>query len=390
MKYRVFFFLYIQAIIVNAQIAEIPFALQDNGHIHLKVKVNDFQESLNFVFDTGATADLLGIKIAEKLGIKGNYKQSIPGAGGVKSYDIALNQKLSLSEKITIDNSNLVLTDLSRFHDVSDSSFDGIIGYSILRNHITWINYQEKKLSLYKEINNINLIDYHTIPFKFHRGIPIPQFDISIKLKNGEIFSGRILFDSGAGLTLLVNTPFNKKNKLSDKFKKSIVSRSENLSKMSSSEKVAIASLTLGGFTFEDLTITLSDDTSGVSSYDGYLGIMGAKIIKRFHVILDYSSKKLYLKPNQFYKKKFDFPLSGIRLKRKDQNIIVDYVDKSSPAKKLGLKVGDKIISINNNSTQSIRTYKRLLKKEGSTVILKVMNASSEIKTYTFQLNKLL
>lgn len=388
--FYIFLLVLIQSILLNAQVATIPFEIKDNGHLYLKVKVNNSKEALNFVFDTGATSDLLDKGIAEKMGIKANYQQSVQGTGGSKTYDIATNQKLVLPKDIVIKNTNLVFTDLSRFHEALDDGFVGIVGYSLLRKFITKIDYQKQQLVLYKKISDLNISSYSKIPFRFDRGIPIPQFDISIQLKNGESFTGKILFDSGAGLTLSINTPFNQENKIHKKSGKSIISKSQGLSKKSISEKVAITSLTIGDFTFKDLAIRISNEESGVSAYDGYLGILGAQIIKRFNIVLDYSTKTLYLKPNSHYGKKFEFPLSGIQLKKKKNGIIIDTIVETSPAYKAGLRNGDLIIAINGKTSKQLKTYREMLKKENETVTLKVKNSSGKLGAFTFKLQRLL
>lgn len=388
--FLVSFLAFAQCILLNAQIATIPFEIQDNGHIYIKVKVNNSSEVLNFVFDTGATADVLDKEIAKKLSIKATYKQSIQGTGGSKSYDIATNQQLFLPDNIVLRNTNLVFTDLSRFHDSSDDSFTGIIGYSLLRRYITKMDYQNKQLVLYEKIIDVDINNYFKIPFRFDRGIPIPQFDISIQLKNGETFTGKILFDSGAGLTLSINTPFKKNNNIDKKISKSIISKSESLSKASISEKVAISSLTIGRFTFKDLTIKISNEEQGVSAYEGYLGILGAQIIKRFNVVLDYNTKTLYLKPNSYYPKEFEFPLSGIRLKKKNGVIVIDTVSETSPAYKAGLRNGDKIVSGNGKKSNLLKYFQDLFKNEGNTVTLEVKTSSGKLKSCTFKLKRLL
>jgi predicted aspartyl protease len=384
------YFAFFGALPIVAQVAEIPFETKDNGHIYLKVKVNNSDKVLNFVFDTGATSDLLDTKTSKKLGLKADYQQTVEGAGGSKKYDIILNQKLQLESGIAIDNTHLVLTDLSSFHELSDHGFYGILGYSLLKDYITKIDYEKNKLVLYKTIDEVNLSDYKAVPFVFGSGIPIPQFDISITLRNGETFSGRVLFDSGAGLSLSVNTPFSKKHQLAKKAEKSIITKSQNLSTTSFSEEIAISSLKIAGYEFKDLTITLSDDTTGVSSYESYLGIMGAKIIQRFHVILDYKAKKLYLKANRNFNTPFEFPLSGIRLKTTNGQVIIDNVATSSQAYQLGLRKGDRVIAINNLSKKRVAEYYNMLKKEGETVVIKVLKPSGDTKRYTIKLVRLL
>lgn len=95
MKLITLFLSLIISIHLNAQIAEIPFELK-NGLILLDVNVNDNTEANTFIFDTGATSDLLDSTSADKLGLEANYKHDVSGAGGTKSYDIILNQKLKL------------------------------------------------------------------------------------------------------------------------------------------------------------------------------------------------------------------------------------------------------------------------------------------------------
>lgn len=374
---------------LNAQIAEIPFELK-NGMILLDVNINDNTEVSTFIFDTGATSDLVDSTIANKLGLKSNYKQPVAGAGGTKFYDIVLSQKLTLQNKIEIDGTHLVLTDLTKLKDRLERNFDGIIGYSLLKKYITKIDYENQKILLYNKIENIDTKGYKSINFKFENGIPIPQFDISITLRNGETYTDKILFDSGASLTLLINTPYNEKHKLSEKTGKSLISKSENLHGESISERIAIQSINIGGYELNDMVIAIAHDKNGVSSYENYLGILGAKIISRFNIVLDYSTSKLYLKPNNIYNKPFEFPLSGIKLKKVEDNIIIYRIEKTSTAYKKGIRKGDKLISVNKDSSRNITAYKELLKREGDKIYLTIINSKGETKKIKIQLKRLL
>lgn len=376
---------------LEAQVAEIPFELEDNGHTILKVKVNDISEVLNFVFDTGAMTDLLNASVAEKMGLKANYQQPVSGGGGTKTYDFILSQKLVLQNNIEVENTNILITDLTQLSSIADRDIDGVMGYSLLKDYFTKIDYDSKKLLLYEKMEDIDLTGYKAIPFQFKNGITIPQFDVSMTLNNGEKFTGLVLFDSGAGsFTLWINTPFSRTNQLSKKAVKSIITQSQNLTKKSSLEEIAIKSVDIAGFTLEELTVFLSDDELGVSSYEGYLGLLGAGIIKRFNVILDYDAKTLYLKPNKNFKSNFVFPSSGIRLKRADNKILIYSVDKTTPAYKMGIREGNEIISVDGDISGSLKIYNRLLRREGAEVSLKILHADGEIKTHKLKLMRLL
>ncbi len=374
---------------VFGQVAEIPMDIEPGGHTFVKVKVNDLKRELDFVFDTGATADLIDKKIADEIGIKGNYQQKIDGASGAETYDIALNQTLHLNNKVKFDHNNLVLKDLSNLNNVFGKHMDGIIGYSIISKFITKIDYENNKLVLYRKLKNIDLEGYSKIPFSFNNGIPIPQFDISYTLTNGEQYTGPILFDSGAGLTLLVNTPFVNTNNIRSKVDKRILNESEGLGSSSVSEIIRIKSLTIGDHTFKDLSISLSNSKGGVTAMPEFMGIMGAKIIKRFSIILDYEKQELYLKPNKFYAEDFKFPLTGIKLKKEGKHIKVAGVDKTTPAYESGLRVGDRILKINGKK-RPLSEYNKLLIKKGNKLTIEYLNKVGEKKVISLMLENLL
>ncbi|NQX85925.1 MAG: aspartyl protease family protein [Flavobacteriaceae bacterium] len=380
---------FIISVHLNAQIAEIPFELKDDL-ILLKVNINDDHEYKTFIFDTGATSDLLDSTTADKLGLKANYKTDVSGASGAKSYDIILYQKLTLQNKIEIDSTHLVLTDLTRLKNKLERDFDGIIGYSLLKKYITKIDYENQKILLYNKIENIDTKGYKTINFKFENGIPIPQFDISITLRNGDTYTNKILFDSGAGLTLLINTPYNENHKLSKKAGKSLISKSENLHGESISEEIAIQSMNIRGYEFDEMVIGIAHDKEGVSSYENYLGLLGAKVISRFNIVLDYSTFTLYIKPNKAFSKSFTFPVSGIKLKQINGNILIDRAEETSSAYKKGIRKGDKLISINNDSSGDITVYRDLLTKENEKVCLTIINSEGKTKKIELKLKRLL
>jgi len=138
------------------------------------------------------------------------------------------------------------------------------------------------------------------------------------------------------------------------------------------------------------LVVSLSHDKEGVSSYEDYLGILGGEIISKFNAILDYSSSILYLKPNSTFNEPFEFPLSGITLKKVADNIIIERVEQTSEAYQYGVRKGDQLISINNNSSKDIEVYRNLLKKEGERVSLTIVDTNGKTKKINIMLNRLL
>lgn len=369
-------------------VASFPIKFIDNNSIYFEAKINN-QKTLTFLFDTGASTSLLDKESAQALNINPTFETEVAGAGGNIKYQIAQNQKINIMD-IQIDSVDFVLEDLSRLKKAGQYTFDGIIGYSLLKTFITEIDLDQKVINLYPRNAKLNLSAYTIQSFDFFNNINIPQMRIAIELKNGKKLNGRVFFDSGAGLGLLVNTPFSKKHDIIHSTNKHLTSFNNNLSKKSVMQDIAIKKLYFAGYDFQNLPVSLATDEAGVSSFEGYLGIMGADIIYKFNTILNYDTKKIYLKPNTLFALPFQANLTGFSISTNDKKeIYISKISQESPAYKKGIREGDLLISVNNDNSQDITSYRNLLKAEGKKVRLLIKNKTG-LKTYKLKLKNLL
>ena len=281
---------------VSAQIAEIPFTIEGN---HMLIEVYDSKGvKRDFMFDTGAEPTLLDATLAKNNGLQPDGYVEVTGANDNKSLAYVSNQTFSLTDKIILKKIHVILSDLSTFKN----KFDGVIGYDLLEKYVVKIDYIHKKLLFYKRIKELSTSGYTAIPFRFWNDTYIAQFDISMVLQSGSVLKGRILFDTGAGLTLKIGEPFAKKNNLSEKIGKTVEGSARGLHSASSHKLASVKEVRIDTFSLKDMIVQVSTNRSGVSGNADYMGIMGNVIISRFDIILDYRKKMLYLKPNaQFY-----------------------------------------------------------------------------------------
>jgi FKBP-type peptidyl-prolyl cis-trans isomerase len=289
---------------LKAQVARIPFEF-DGTHLYIKVRVNE-SDTLHFVFDTGSTGGAtIDSSAAGKAGIgKENLQTvSIAGNGGVQSYNMALNQTLKLGN-IEFKNINIVLANFASLSASSGARIDGIAGDDILDKYVTELDFDHKALSLYKDIKFLDTTGYTPIPFEFSKNIHIPRFPISITLANGETFTGMVMFDTGNSLSLIVSTPFSKFHDFNSKLGETYISRGRGFSAETQEQVAVIKSMSFNGFHFGKMSVRLTVNDKATPA-DGYLGILGIEVIKHFNVILDYSHKMIYLKPNKNYNSTF-------------------------------------------------------------------------------------
>lgn len=391
---RRLFFSILAAFVLNAipqgkskGLIELPFELVDNRNILFDVVVGKGEDTLTFYFDTGAGSAALDKNQAKRLGIESEIQTPITGAGGSEMYDVALNQRLKVGGQ-TLKGVNLVLLDMTELRETLGRPFYGILGYHILREFVTEVDFDRQVITLYSRGRQPNLRGYSTHSFKMSSS-RIPIIPVTMQLENGRRYQGDVFFDSGAGLSLVVNSPFVELNDLREQFNTSFDYPTQNLGSQSSLTKVMLKKLEFAGYTLENVPIDLSWDTEGVSSYRGYLGILGAKVLNRFNFILDYKRMKVYLKPNSFFDKPFEYRVSGISLRKGEQGIYAYHVVEKSEAYRAGIREGDVLVSINGLVNQDIEVYRRLLRKEGTIVAMVFTNDSGTME-YRFTLKKLL
>jgi hypothetical protein len=371
----------------NRDPIEVPFDLIEDRFVLIK-GVMGKADTLTFYFDTGAATSAIDRTVAKTIGIQPNYKSPVSGAGGTEMYDVALNQDVRIGGS-TISGVHMVLLDFTILREALGRKFDGIIGYHIIRDFITEVDFDRSVMTLYGKKHKPDLTGYTEHPIEFRGSNSIPVLPVTIELENGYRYEGDILFDSGAGLSLVINTPFVEKNDLREKFMRSYEYTTQNLNSISESTKVMLSKMDLCGYTLERIPVDLASDTEGVSSSPGFLGILGAEILNRFNFILDYRKMKLYLKPNALYGKPFEYRLSGITLRKSDEGIYVYQVVAGSSAYKAGIRNGDILISVNGIENGDISTYRKLLRKEGESVQL-VVRRPDGIQEFTFLLKGLL
>lgn len=369
--------------------AQINLPFEERGGLFLvKLTINKMEGQ--FVFDTGASNTVLDSALAVKLGLKSSGTNRSSSTGGVATFNYIDNYKIGISEKQEITCKKIIFSNLSALHGRIGVEFAGIIGFDILNKYITKIDYETKTISLYTQLNKSEIETYTPITFNLNNGIPIPQFNISFALNNGEKFNGPILFDSGAGLTLMVNTPFKESNQLDKKVGKTIALQGQDLFTKKQLEQARIKSITIGIYTFENLPITLTNTKAGVNSFTYYLGILGNQIISRFNVILDYSNKVIYLKPNKNFELPFDFPLSGIRFKKVKDKILIDYVVAGSEAEKIGLKPGQRVTSVDGYTGNDLEEFNKLIRQEGKAIKISTISDTKTTTVISLLLKKLI
>lgn len=362
----------------NAQIKksilvdEIPFELINNT-ILIKLKVNELDNQL-FIFDTGAGGTLISKSLGDNLKLSNGFSSINTGAAGIHQVDVYQHNTITFG-KTQIKNISLIKDRKDFKKRVFLKTISGIIGYDILSNYVTKINYTKNQIELYsfKNFDPSGFGKMHK--FSIMQNIPFIFIDnISI---GKESFKGKLLVDTGAQPNLIFNTPFVKKNNIENKVGKSfsVTGRVGTSNAKTTTVVCRVQKIDLFDSSFTEIPSGLSIGTTGAQNNKKAIGLIGNGILKRFDMTLNYSKKELYVIPNHLIDEKFTVTSFGGKLERSNDNeklIVKDFI-KNSPAQLSGLEIGDEVIELNSFPVKDIthKQVRSILTKGGETVKIK-------------------
>ena len=407
----------------------IPFELIHNMII-VDLKFND--TNLKMILDTGASKNLIfSIPENDSLIINEADKIKVAGVGTNDAIDgyISKNNKAEIKEYKTQNFEAIFVTD----HDISIVNklgipINGILGNTFFKNHLVEIDYEQDKIILYKEKNK-KLLKV-TKKFKF-LNIQIfankPYIFLETKLENKD-YQLKLLFDTGLsdGLWVFENNSIQCNNNFF------IGVLGTGFSGDIEGKKSRVSEVVLENYILKDALIVYPEKIflDQTKIFNGTNGSLGGEIIKRFNWVFDYENKAFYFKKNSFYNLPFEFNMAGIEIEhaglewiksenilnnsKKDktsQNFILDNsnikfnykyelkpifeiyaVRENSPAAKAGIKVGDKIIKINNKKAYklTVESITNLFHSQDKKRIKITIERNSKELDFEFQLEKIL
>ena len=372
-------------------IATIPFELFGD-FIFIKVRVNQSRE-LNFIFDTGASITVIEEGLKPRLGLKKGAIGRAIGADGERRVEYFPNNRL-IAGTLDLEKIALVSTTLKHLNFRIGRSVDGILGYSLLELSPIYIDYQHKRIQVYSVSKNWRPGQQtHEFPVRISP-LKLPVVAAQLSLPNGEKLSGEFIFDTGASLNVILNSPFIERNKIVQKFKKSYRFHLFGLtSGWSTNYMGRIAQFIFGPFVFKNIPVACSTAQRGANSLPQFAGVIGNSILKRLNILLDVPNKKLYLTPNTFFNEPFLVNCSGLRLglNRWSSGIRIYEVIPGSPAARAGLRVYDTLVFVNGNWVEisDLLRIRRMLKTPGKRVTLGIRRIMG-IRNFVLRLRELI
>jgi hypothetical protein len=408
----------------------IPFQLINNL-IFIPIQVNGIE--LNFLLDSGVEETIL-LSLEDKAEVSFNHVEKIKlrGLGSEEAIEGLKSSNNILSFKGFSDKNHdvfIVLDQSFNFSSHIGIPVNGIIGYHFFKNNLVEINYNRKKIIVYKDTERLRKKinkKFTSLPITIER--KKPYIMATVALNNHDI-PAKLLVDIGNSdaLWLFENAKKNitiPKQKFEDYLGKGFSGDINGF-------RAKISKLKLSHFEFKQPIIAFPDSISikSVNMVANRAGSIGGEILKRFNIIFDYAHQNMFLKKSRYYSEPFTYNMSGIELQNEglqwvqetvtlntvSNNLSFDNtgekiennfkykfslkpvytianIRKNSPAAMCGLQKGDTVVSINKIEAYrySLQAINDLLKSEEGKGFYFVIEREGKTLKFYFQLKSIL
>jgi hypothetical protein len=360
-------------------ITHFPFKQYSGGVMIVKAKFDGIPDSLNFILDTGSGGISLDSMTCVEFNIPTKATDTtITGIGGIKKVNFVFNESLSFPG-LKVNRLNFHVNNYEVLTSVYGEKIDGILGYSFFSRYIVKINFD----SMHVEVFTPGIIPYDdggTLLRPVFTSLPIQELQIRDKRRLAHNF----YFDTGAGLCFLMSDRFAADSAILLSKRKPKLTQVEGMAGKLQMRLTIIKEVKLGPYRFRRVPTYLYKDDYNVTAYPFSGGLIGNELLRRFNMTFNYGQREIHLKPNSHFDDPFDYSYSGMGVYYVDDKIIIEDVIKDSPADDAGLKVGDEIISVDNNISYNIQVYKNLLQVPDKKIKL-IVRRGKDFLTFTLK-----
>ena len=326
----------------------IPFE-RVNRNICLEVSVAN-SRPLCFILDTGAKYAIIDLALAKSLGLELGDSIAVAGAGKnvtmgnfLKSSSFRIPGLEGFSQPLSLA---IPLEELAK---ASGHEFAGILGFDFISQFVVEIDYLKQTVTLHDKEHYQYQGAGEIFPISFNAAAH-PQVHARIIDAGRAPIEGTFVLDLGSSASLILDTPFVKKEKFLEPARPTVPwLEGRGLGGITPGLVGRIHALQLGSYVIENPVAIFSQADSGPLASAEAQGNIGAAVMEKFKVILDYSRSRIILEPNARFAEPMEYNHSGLSLISSGpayREFHVEAVADHSPASETGIQPGDILLSL--------------------------------------------
>jgi hypothetical protein len=344
---------------------KVPFDLYRNG-ILVQARINN-SEPIWLALDTGASINILNQRIFDRLALTSKGNINLGGGGGTARGQLAENVTISLAgvEVFKQPIASIALDGLSQ----EGRDVEGLIGTPFLMNFVVEVDYEQRMLTFHDPKSYSLAKNPDAIPMEGRDGWPFIEAEVSIN--GSDTATDKFMLDTGSNRIFHINRPFAEAHKILEVLPKANMAEGtgEGIGGRVKFIEARVHSIRIGKYTLKRPVVSISQDTEGIGA-GPTAGVVGGDLLRRFTLILDYSSSRMLLKPNRSFAEPFEVDMSGLELETKQDDfhvIMIKSVLKGYPGAYAGLREGDEIVSLNGSPARkfNLDVLTKMFKQNG-------------------------
>lgn len=319
----------------------IPVELLDRRMFMAEVRLNG-SRPLSFLVDTGASSGtFLNRALLAELGLREEAPEGMANPGGEVQVGRVAHVTLQAGD-VLLEDQTLLTAPLSSFEPMLGRHLDGILGHAFLSQFVVHLDYVTPGITFLDRAPTEGLV----LPLAVIEDMPF----IEVTLENGgRSTPARVEIDSGSFEALGLNGRFVDSTNFIDASARRFEERGLGFGGETKGYRTRLAALRLGSFTLHNPAINVTTDAGDYQSTTASAGVLGAEVLRRFDVVIDYPAGHVVLQPNRFFDDAWIEDTSGLRLIAMGtafEKKVISEVLAASPAAEAGLREGDALVSV--------------------------------------------
>ena len=368
----------------------LPFKLV-NRLILIPVQING-SDTLQFIFDTGLENSIIcELEPDEVIELKQAREVRISGIRSGDTIDAiqSTGNHLRIGDLDIGDQDYIILSrNVLQLSRKMGTKIHGLLNLQAFRDFITEIDYERQLMTLYQPgyfREHKSLEGYTSLRMDLTGGVP--SIAATVLAEKDISFPVRLILDTGAGHALSLNAG------LLPGF--SIPSTSQpaylgwDFNGPISGRVARITGLELGTYHLPEVPVSYPDRQASLheGKVNGPNGRLGAELLRRFKLMLDFPSNSIHLLANKAFEDGFYLDMSGLEIQvpvAGEHRYIVSGVLSGSRAASAGILIGDEVFSINGAPCDELsldEVFERLLGKAGDRIRLVLVRKGKKFRT---------
>lgn len=365
--------------------------------IIIPVQIND-SDTLNFILDTGVRFPIITeLPYVNKLNLNLLHPVDIKGLGEGESLTAyrSGNNTMKIDGLVAWNQEvHMVISDNFQISQILGIPVHGLIGFDLFKDFVVEIDYSNEKLTVIDPDRYRDRVRNKDIVMPLHFEHNKPYVRTTIMTDENEEVPVKLLVDTGASDAIWLSTKSDDRIDIPKKNIETFLGK--GLSGDLHGRKGRIGGIWVGPLILTEPIVAFPNNEmiESLIVANDRNGTLGAEILKRFFVTLDYPNHQIKLRPTSKVNDDFNYNMSGMEVYNPMPGLpifTIDNVRDDSPAFHAGLKENDQILSVNNTSHKSLSLNDINLifqSKEDRKIKMKVLRDGAEITT-TFHLEKI-